>query len=616
MVSAAIALTLALVLPVVGQDANSIFPLRDVQPGMKGTGRTVFEGNKVEDFQVEFLGVLENALAPKHSVILARLSGGPLERTGVIAGMSGSPVYIDGKLVGAVALSFPFAKEAYAGITPIEDMLEVVPAAVQPRPSASRPWFPARLVRIPDGGRETERLIPDEGLVQDQWEAFLPEDDRKGSLTSLRLPLRFAGISSEAVQTFASLFRRIGLDPLEGGGLAGGTLSTGEHSGANPSELVPGSMISLLLVRGDLNINVDCTVTLRQENKLYACGHRIVLAGPVEFPFASARVLATIPNLASSFKVDAPGAPVGTIRQDRFGAIYGVVGEKAAMIPVHIKVNSTLNREEDYSFEMIQQPFLSPFLLNLTVISAVSATERLVGPTTLDLRGNIRLSSGERVNLEDVDSTDMNAANLAAAAVSTPLAYILASDFPGLRIEGIDLSVGASNEKRLATLEQAWSSKSEVRPGERIEVTALLRTPSGESVVERIPVDIPGSVRDKNLSIVVGSGSAINLIENRLTPQVTTPRDLAQLVRALNRMRRNNRVYALLMAPQSSFVLQGDEYPSPPPSLIQTFLADPAVSSSLTFRATSVIADYETKPSPYSIREQKTLFLKVVSAGP
>jgi hypothetical protein len=339
-----------------------------VQPGLKGTGRTVFEGNKVEEFQVEFLGVLENALAPKRSVILARLSGGPLERTGVIAGMSGSPVYVGGKLVGAVALSFPFAKEAYAGITPIEDMLEVVPTALQPRPSASRPRFPARLVRVPDGGPETERLIPDETLVQDQWEAFLPENDGKGSLTSLRLPLRFAGISSEAMQTFAGLFRRIGFDPLEGGGLAGGTLSPDEHTAANPSELVPGSMISLLLVRGDLNVNVDCTVTLRQENKLYACGHRIALAGPVEFPFASARVLATIPNLASSFKVDAPGALVGTIRQDRFGGIYGVVGEKAAMIPVHIKVNSTLNREEDYSVEMVQQPFLSPFLLNLAVI--------------------------------------------------------------------------------------------------------------------------------------------------------------------------------------------------------------------------------------------------------
>ena len=375
-------------------------------------------------------------------------------------------------------------------------------------------------------------------------------------------------------------------------------------------------MISLLLVQGDLNLNVDCTVTLRRGNDLYACGHRFLMIGPVEFPFAPSRVMAVVPNLASSFKLDAPGMPVGTIRQDRFGAIYGIVGEKAATIPVHIRVASTLNRQEDYNFDMVQQGFLSPFLLNLAVTSAVSSTERIMGPSTLDVHGSIHLSSGESVDLEDIVSADVNTASIAGLSASTPLTYLLGSGFPDLRVKGIDLSISASDEKQIASIEQAWSTKSEVRPGDHIELTAVLRTPWGESVVEKIPVDIPDSIRDKMLSLVVGSGATINALENRLSPLGATPRDLHQLVRALNRMRRNNRLYALLMAPQTSFEMQGDQYPSPPPSLVQTFLSDPSVSSSVIYRGTSVVGDFETRALPYSIRGQKMLLLKVSSVGP
>ncbi len=219
------------------------------------------------------------------------------------------------------------------------------------------------------------------------------------------------------------------------------------------------------------------------------------------------------------------------------------------------------------------------------------------------------------MDIEDVISAEINAVNTAGFTIATPLSYVLGSNFPNLRVKGIDVSVVSLNELRQATLEQVWSTKSEVRPGDHIEVCAVLRTPGGESVTERIPVAIPESITDKNLSLVVGSGLTINGIENRLSPLSTPPRDVHQLVRALNRMRRNNRVYALLMAPQRSFVLQGDEYPSPPPSLVQTLMADPGASSSVLFSGTSVVGDFETKPSPFTIRGEKTLLLKVTGGG-
>ena len=611
---AAAVLVLMAVSALQGQSQIQFFPLKDIRPGLKGVGRTIFQGNKVQEFQVEFLGVLKNFLAPKHDVILARLSGGPLAETGVIAGMSGSPVYVDGKLVGAVALAFPFSKEAITGITPIQEMLDVVPetanssSTAQAKNASSPLAFKiAGTTLHPDS---SARLIPDEAgdeLSVQNLMKLLPPASGNGALTDLLLPLRFGGFSSEAMDAYSPLFSRMGLQPMRGAAVS----SSPEPMPANPKGPEPGTMVSLSLVRGDLNLNVDCTVTYREGNNLYACGHRFMMVGPTKIPFSESHVLVSVPSLASSFKVDVPGPEVGTIRQDRFGAIYGVVGEKAPMIPVHIHVDSTLNTKTDYNFDIIQQSFLSPLLLNLGIVSALSSTERGLGPSSLSLKGSINLKNGETVNIEDVASGDINTAGLAGASVSTPLNYLLGGNFPGLGIQGIDLTVVSTNEKRVATLEQVWSTKSQVRPGDHIEITALLRTPSGGTVIEKIPVDIPDSVTGKQLSLVVGSGASLNALQNLLTPFSTTPRDLHQLVRALNRLRRNNRLYALLMTPQRSLTLQGEEYPSPPPSMVQTFLADPAVSSSVIYGAASVIGDYQTKPTQFMIQGEKTLVLKV-----
>jgi hypothetical protein len=593
------------------QNDTPLFPISEIRPGLKGVGRTVFEGDKVEEFQVEILGILKNAIAPKRDLILARLSGGPLEKTGVIAGMSGSPVYVDGKLVGAVAISFAFSKEPVAGITPIQEMLQVVPEDKTPAAGQPALGLNFRMARASTEPVEAGRLILDEEAGVPSLSKLLPAQAGGAALADLRLPLRFGGFSSEAMDLYAPLFRQMGFEPMQGGGTSGS-----EDETPSKTDLEPGSMISLMLVRGDLNLNVDCTVTYRQGDNLCACGHRVLATGPIQFPFAPSRVVATVPSLAASFKLDAPGKVVGTIRQDRFSAIYGVVGDMTAtMIPVHIHMESTLNRTLDTNFEIVQETFLSPLLLNLSLVSTLTATERMVGPSTLELKGQIRLAGGESVELEDVLSSDIGTPSLAASAVVAPLSYLLASAFPDLRIEGIDLSVVSRNEKSVATLEQVWSTQSEVHPGDHLEVTALLRLPSGQAVTQKIPLDIPESVSDKALSLAVGSGSSINALQFRFTPLGWTPRDLHQLVRALNRMRRNNRLYALLMAPQRSFILQGDEYPSPPPSLVQTLLADPAVSSSLIFSGTSVVGDYEAKPSPYAIRGQKTLILKVVGPG-
>jgi SpoIVB peptidase S55 len=611
--TAAILAALLVPFPAHGQDPVPTFPLSEVRPGLKGVGRTIFQGEKVEEFQVEVLGVLKNATGPKHDVILARLAGGPLAKTGVILGMSGSPVYVDGKLLGAVALAFPLSTEPIAGITPIQEMLDVVPGTTPAAPIQTEAGRRLRIERA-----ETDpigRVVPADESGMFDWEKLYPAVARESGLSALRLPLQMSGFSGDLVRSTIPLFERMGFEPLAGALLSSGILEEKDPGPDAGKNLVPGSMVSMYLMRGDFNLNADCTVTMRTGNNLYACGHRFLMAGPTEFPFGESHVITTVPSIYASFKLDAPGPPLGAIRQDRFGAIYGVVGEKAPMVPVHIQLTTTLNKPESYEFEMVQDPFLTPALMNIGLVSALSSTERMVGPSTFEIQGGIVLANGEKVDVDDVVSADVNAAGMAGGAAAIPLSLLLGSGFPNLAIQDVHLSIVALNDRRMATLEQAWSSKSEVRPGDHIEITAVLSTPGGESVTERIPLVIPANITGKTLSVMVGSGATMNVFQNRFTPLTATPRDLEQLVRALNRMRHNNRVYALLMAPERSFVLQGDEYPSPPPSLVQTFLADPASLANVMFNGMSVIADAETKPSTYSIVGQRIVTLRVAGAG-
>lgn len=623
---------------------DSFFPLDQVHAGLKGVGKTILEGDQVTEFQVQVLGVLRSVLAPKHDAILVKLSGGGIERTNIVAGMSGSPVYIDGKLMGAVAISFPFAKEPYGLVTPISDMLAVVPSGVETKAAsggATRApdraasvesgtgMFPGRFARVAGGSAGDVRLIPEESAVDDAGGMNLAATDQPpgaaAMLASMRLPVHFGGFDTGLIRDYASEFRALGLEPVEGGTLTGGA-STGNESaasGVQPSagasaltaaNVQPGQMVSLLFVSGDFNLAADCTVTYREGDRIYACGHQVFQIGQTDIPFAPARVLTTIPALTVSFKVDDPGAPVGSIHQDRFGAIYGVVGDRAGTIPVSVHVDSTLHRTEDYRFSVAQAPLLSPLLVQLALASTVGATERGMGPSTFRLKGKIRLAGGEAVDLEDVMASDTSAANAVGLVVAAPLNFLLSSDFPGLRVEGIDVDLAAENKSQAASIDEAWASKSEVQPGDSVDVMTVVRTPGGETVTEKIPVQIPENVNSRMLSLVVGSGSAIDAMEGRITPLAAQPRDVHQMVRALNRMRHNNRVYALLMAPSSSFRLQGEEFPSPPPSLLQTFLTDPAASRA-TLSATSVVGDFETGPTPYTVAGQQTLLLRVVHRG-
>jgi len=305
---------------------------------MRGTGKTVFSGDNIEDFQVEILGVLENT-GPKESLILARLSGGPLEHTGVMQGMSGSPVYIDGKLIGAIAMAFPYAKDPIAGIRPIEEMLRVDITATTPAPAPSR-------AALPPGFASLASLFP----------ARPPAGFGDTRMTEVATPLSLSGFSAAAVEQFGPQLRQLGFEPRQG-------ISTGgapSDQMGDPAKLQPGSMISVELMTGDMSVGADGTLTAIDGNKVYAFGHRFLDIGPTDLPFTRSEVLALLANLNTSFKISSGRELMGVISQDRDTAVAGSLGKRAAMVPLEIAVTSDAGRADIYRMQMVNDRLLSP----------------------------------------------------------------------------------------------------------------------------------------------------------------------------------------------------------------------------------------------------------------
>lgn len=520
-----------------------ILPLRDVRPGMIATGRTVFEGARIDDFRAEILGVLEN-IGPRQSIILARLSGGPIEKTGVLQGMSGSPVYFEGKLLGAVALSFPFSKEPIAGIRPIEEMLLAASTPAAP-PRAERPNNPFNLAS----------LLPSPNHY----------DLGPSRLTEISTPFWMSGFSRAAFDHFAPLLRAAGLEPVQG-------LSAGQSPAPrnpNPAPPQPGSMISVQLITGDLAAGADGTVTHVDGNTLYAFGHRFLSTGDSEMPFARAEVMTLLASQNSSFKISASKEHLGVITQDRSAAITGTLGAKATLTPVSIRLRSRTGAARDHTYRMniVRDRLLTPLLLQMAVFSAIDATERTTGLSSLDVKARIDLSNGlPSIPFENVYTSELAAPNMASGALAAPIAALMQSGFDRLQVSGIHLDIEVTNDKRQLQIENLWASKREARPGETIQLTALFAGDNGQEMTRTVSYTVPVGAPLGPLYFTVADGAQSNLAEYRqflIAPPKTEP----QLLGFLRGLRPNTKAFVRVWRSAPSWIVQGETLPAPPPSL-------------------------------------------------
>jgi hypothetical protein len=569
-----------------GTAAQQILPLRDIRAGMKGIGKTVFAGDRIETFEAEILGVLENT-GPRQSVILARLSGGPLAETGVLQGMSGSPIYIDGKLAGAVALAYTFAKHPIAGVRPIEEMLGAGPPAVR---RASRPESPFQV-----------------NVLAGLTDSRTAHDTRAGRLVELTAPLSFSGFSPGTLARFAPELEAAGLVLAQA---PGGASPPGTRRLGDPRSVSPGSMISVQLMTGDLAVGADGTVTHIDGERLYAFGHRFIGAGGTELPFARAEVVSLLPNLSSSFKISAAREPVGVITQDRFAGISGVFGREARTVPLAVRVAVPGRPAREYRMRMAEERALAPLLVQMAVYSALDATERLLGAATVRLRGTVEFANAEPVRIENLYAADANLPLLASLGAVTPLAYAVQSGFEQLRPKSVRFDAEVIEEKRQWQIDRLWTSTRRARPGDEIEIAVALAGESGAEKIERRKYRVPVGAPAGPLTITASEGLVANLIEYQAT-LATPPASAAQVVALLNGLRPNSGVYLRVARADASYPAGGRDLPAPPASLALLFSRAQAAAGTFAGWRGSTLAEIPIDLGLAAVSGSRSLTLEI-----
>lgn len=497
-------------------------PLSEIRAGQKGIGRTVFSGASTSTFDVEILGVLDN-VGPRQSVILARLSGGPLAHTGVMQGMSGSPVYINNRLIGAVALAFPFSKDPIAGIRPIQEMLETGPSRPPARPALAARFGDSQMIEI-------------------------------------ATPVSFGGFSQGLLDQFAAQWRKFGLEPRQG--VTSGTpVSNGP---ARPIE--PGSMISVHLMTGDLSVAAEGTVTAIDGKRIYAFGHRFLSLGDSEMPFARAEVLALLPSVSTSFKISSAKEWLGTITADRSAAISGELGRRPKMIPVRIGVGPN----KPYQVEMVGNRSLAPLLLQMAAAAALDGTERGFGASTIGVRGQVRFEGGlAPLKIDNIYTSDYNAAAGAGLGIASPLAAILEAAIPAATLAGIDLTLEPREEKRQVRIDNAWPSRREAKPGDEVEITMAFTTDNGRELQRRLRYRVPAGAENGALFFSISDGSTLNAQEIRslYAGGALSGKTPAQVIETLNQLRSNRRAYVRVWQSEPGYQAGASELGNVPKSV-------------------------------------------------
>src|SRR5437588_3812395 len=532
------------------QQAPETLPLSQVKPGMQGYAYTIFAGDKIEKFDLEVIGVLENFLGPKQSIILVQLEGPKVEHTGVVAGMSGSPVYLDGKLAGALSLKLGiFTKEPIAGVTPIQDVLN-------PSPSA--------MAEVPMG----QFGVPSETPAN----AGLPS----GSvLEPIQTPLVFSGFLPATLQQFASQLQGYGLVATQGGTAA---------PSPQDSHLVAGDMAGMVLVEGDASINSACTVTAVEGDRVFLCGHPFLNLGDVQIPMARSHVVMTLSSDLASTKIVNVAGPIGTITSDHLTAVTGKLGAPPPMIPLDLSLRGA-NSEKKLHFEIVNHPKLTPLLVGLTTFNGLTQNSAYGEGTTLHFRGEIRLQGHAPVEIENTfapgDSLAPDGFPI-ALTMQNVFGRLFSNTFEPAKVDGISLHVESVPGRKSFSIESAWLEKGEAAPGEMLRVRVLLRPYRGAPQIEETTFRIPEQVsRGTTLRVLISDGDMLNRASRGFAFGGTGggTAGLDQLISFLNRERRNDRLYVGLFVPTPTMLWDDKELPNIPLSQINIVDGRPAPGS-------------------------------------
>jgi hypothetical protein len=606
---AAIALAggLALTLVRPAAETSPFFPIDQVRPGMTGRGVSVFEGRTRIEFTARVIGVLENVIGTRRRLVLARLEGGPLAETGVVAGMSGSPVYIDGRLMGAVSYSVGmFSKEPIAGITPIDEMVDATSRGALRPASTRRPLgdLPTTREALTAALRDTfNRIRPFAEDPSELRAMGLPSaraTELGLSLRPIATPIVMGGFSRDMQALLTDVFTGAGFAPVTAA--PGGTASLPRAS----EPLQPGDAVGLALVGGDLVLGASGTVTHVNGTRVFAFGHPFMNLGPVAFPMTRDFVHTILPSLMASTKIASPGEIIGSIQQDRATAIAGRLGEPPPMVPVTLTLRGEGVPSRTFRFELVNDQLFTPVLTFATVASTLQSYEREFGAATFTVRGEARVRDHGSVTLEDIFTGDTPSLG-AASYVAGPINVLLRNDLAPVEITDVNLSITTSEQPRTARLTRVWVDDATPKAGAKITLHVLTRNYRGEDAVRSIPIDIPAHARGV-LSVLVADGASLAGLE----PGVTQPQQaqsIDHMIRVFNETRRSNRLYVRLLSQTPGAVVEGHAMPGLPPSVLNV-LSGEREGGRVTTLAQAPLGEWEF-PTDHAVSGTRTVKLTV-----
>jgi hypothetical protein len=580
--------------------APAIIPLDQIHEGMRGTALTVFQGVKPESMDVEVLGVMHNVNGPKGDIILVRLHGTKPEYTGVVAGMSGSPVYFDGKLAGALAFRIgEFSKEPIAGVTPIEEMLEINAFDRRPvtmRANADSSSGNSSNANSANASGVTRTATPGES-------SGLPAQNYSNYLTPIETPLVFNGFSAETLQRYGSQFAAAGIVPVMGIGSA--------SDRKQPEPIEAGSAVSAVLVRGDMDIAATCTVTYVDPQRLLACGHPLLQFGGVDLPMTKATVLATLPSPMNAFKIVNTTETIGAFVQDRQNGILGVPGRESKMIPVTVALHTGTSTKE-FHYELLNDARLSPLAMMATVFNALHGTNEYGEDVTYRMNGALSVKGYPDVTLRNMFAPQDNgqpAAALAAANIGERFGRIYSNPFDAPDILGVKLDFDLVSERRSARLEASRTDLTEARPGDEIMVETVIRPYRGERLVRQIPIKIPTSTAEGTLHILVSDGETLDRL-HRGTPMMNRGLGLAPTIALLNRERANDRVYVSLIESDPEAMIADKVMPTLPLSVMNV-MDNMRGTQDMVVLGESSVSEASTEPLDYVVSGAQMLTINI-----
>jgi len=546
-----------------------ILHLNEVKPGMKATAWTVFQGTEPEPVPIEIVGVMKNANGPRQDIILGKM-GGKAVRTNVAGGMSGSPVYVDGKLMGAVAFRISvFSPDAICGITPIDLMLEINQFDTS-RPESSRT----------PGARPTmgEVTVPNDLLSLASIGSGSGAPLQMPLLVPIESPVVLSGFTEETLRQFGPMFQQMGVNAVQGGAAAP-MLSSKPAAGWDHA-LNPGETIAGALVTGDMSVSGIGTVTYNDGKKVLGFGHPFFNLGPVDMPMTKGEVLMTLASSYQPNKLANATDVVGALHQDRHSGIEGVLGEQAPMIPVTVRVRSlddkeAVTREKDLHFDVFVHQKWTPYLMMLTLYNSVSEMNEAADETTYRLSGKVEMNGPPNISLSNMQASSempMPAPLLLASWFGDKFNRLYLNNVKTPDVKRVNVTVDLLPERRVAVIENAWVADPDVQPGDEVPVKVFLRPYRGEPIARDVKVKIPVGIAKGDHRVLLSDADTLNRMQN-MAGVMNRFLDIPETVSLINQERTNNRLYVSLVESEPTAYYDDKALPSLPSSVLNVMQA-------------------------------------------